>query len=478
MRLLSLIMLSVLCASFIGCQIDNPGRSRRGGASPSVAAPQAPTQQIPEQPVVTNESVSPPPSNTAPIPTGPVRRVLPRISGEPLIGVLLSSGPDVVLNLPRGGIISYQGERMTIPIGELRVRATGKGLTTSATGAKLLGERALIQVRQVAGAATFSAEVIPTFGKPQILQLSGQPEVVIDPASRKAQLIERVGLEQYLRGVLPTEISPTWPLEAIKAQAVVARSYTLDRYLVNHARAWQLHWHYTVDMAYGGVKPLNARMAVAIDQTRGQLLVAHELPIPALFHACSGGQTESARNFRPTMTGADNVTDMTDIMPSVVDPAGIAGAEALGYAKTHLEWRVELPMATVSSGLQKWSENHPEEHLRIGQVVAVRMVNRFSDSQRVSTILVRHLINNRETDMEMSAATFRLAVGPGQIRSTNWTRCVTASAKGGTLVIEGRGYGHGVGMSQVSAYQMAKTGSAAGDIMLTFYPGSKLVQWW
>jgi SpoIID/LytB domain protein len=471
---MSAVVFGVLCVLFIGCQIENSGRARRGGYAPNNAAPTVPKAYDTNAQAV---ETTPPPI-AAPVATGPVRRELPRIAGEPLIGVLLAHGPEVVLHLPRGGVITNKGERITIPLGELRVRATGKGLTTSATGNKLLGERMEIQVRQVAGAATFSTTVTPPFGKAETLQLSGQPEIVIDAASRKAQLIERVGLEQYLRGVLPTEISPSWPLEAIKAQTVVARSYTLDRYLVNHANSWQLHWHYTVDMAYGGLKPLNNRMAVAIDQTRGQLITAHGLPIPALFHACSGGRTESAHNFRPDMKGADNVTVMTGIMPSVEDPASIAGAEALGYAKTHLDWRVAIPMTTVSSALQKWSANRSEERLKIGQVVAVRMVNRFSDSQRVATVLVRHIANNREVDVEMSAANFRLAVGPGQIRSTNWSRCVTASANGGQLVIEGRGYGHGVGMSQVSAYQLAKTGSAADDIMLTFYPGSKLVQWW
>jgi SpoIID/LytB domain protein len=472
MRWSHLWLMGLIFLSLVGCQIETRGSSR-GRTSPPTAQPTVPTPVVTERP----DTVPVPPEPAAQ-PTGPVRRTLPRIEGEPLIGVLLDSGPEVVLNLPRGGTISYQGERIAVPIGELRVRTSGKGLTTNKTGTKLLGDHIAIQVRPVAGAGTFSTEVTPSFGKPQILQLSGQPEVVIDPASRKAQLIERVGLEQYLRGVLPTEISPSWPMEAIKAQTVVARSYTLDRYLVNNARAWQLHWHYTVDMAYGGFKPLNARMATAIDQTRGQLLVAHNLPIPALFHACSGGQTESAHNFRPTMVGADNITDMTDIMPSVADPAAIAGAEALGMSKTHLDWRVEIPMATVSSALQKWTANHPEEHLRIGQVIAVRTIDRYSDSKRVANVLVRHLVDRQETDIQMSAATFRLAVGPGQIRSTNWTRFVTASAKGGILVVEGRGYGHGVGLSQVSAYQMAKTGSSAADIMMTFYPGSKLVSWW
>ena len=473
MRRIPLLLGALLAITLlVSCQID----SARGSRNPTVNPPAT----VPERtPVVMEEPatvvVAPP---TPMAPNGKQPRRLPRISSEPQIGVLLAVGPEVVLTLPRGGVITQAGERHLIPAGDLRVRSTGKGLTTSATGKLLLGETLTIAVRPAAGAPTFTAQLDAPVGKPQTLQFSGQPEVTIDRGSRKAMLVERVGLEQYLRGVLPTEISPSWPLEAIKAQTVAARSYTVDRYLVNLDQPWQLHWHYTVDMAYGGLKALPARMAVALDQTRGQLLAVSGLPVPALFHACSGGRTESARNFRPDLMGADGTTSMTAVMPSVADPDGITGAEALGFSTTHLNWRIDLPMGTVSAGLQKWAATHPEDRLQIGQVLAVRMLGRFPDSDRVATVNVRHLLNNHETDTEVAAATFRLAVGPGQIRSTNWSRCVTTAAKGGTLVIEGHGYGHGVGMSQVSAYQMAKTGSSAGDILNRFYPGAGLVQWW
>jgi peptidoglycan hydrolase-like amidase len=460
------------CALLVSsCQMDNPRYRRNSTVNPPAEVPAPEPRAIEETP----PARPPTPMATTPAKTA---RQLPRIASEPQIGVLLATGPEVVLTLPRGGVISHGGARHHIPPGNLRVRSTGKGLTTSATGKELLGQRLTVVVRPAAGAPTFTAELDVPFGKPQVLQFSGQPEVAIDSGSRKALLIERVGMEQYLRGVLPTEINPSWPMEAIKAQAVAARSYATDRYLVNWDKAWQLHWHYTVDMAYGGIKTLNARMATALEQTRGQLLAAKGLPIPALFHACSGGRTESARNFRPDLTGADELTPMAEVMPSVDDPAGIIGAEALGYSHTHLNWRCELPLATVTAGLSRWAAANPKDRLVVGQVIAVRMAGRFPDSGRLSTVLVRHLLDNHETDSEISAATFRLAVGPGQIRSTNWSRCVTTAAKGGSLVIEGKGYGHGVGMSQVSAYQLARTGSAASDILALFYPGAKLVQWW
>jgi SpoIID/LytB domain protein len=466
---LSLLLLSIVLVS---CQIPNRGAERRGNY----------TQPAPKQVVETPAPIEPTPLSNPPpsAPPAPVvkTRQLPRITAEPQIAVQLSTGPEVTLTLPRGGTIIAGQENIPVASGELRARATGKGLTTSATGSRLLGEQIRIQVRAVAGSANFSAFVTSPHGQTQTLSLSGQPEIAIDKASRKAVLVERVGLEQYLRGVLPTEISPSWPLEAIKAQAVVARTYTLDRFLNRFDEPWQLHWHYTVDMAYGGMKTLNNRMATALDQTRGQLLAARGLPVPALFHACSGGRTESAQNFRPNLMAADDKTPMADVMPVIEDAYAKNGAAALGMLNTHINWRVQLPISTVSDNLQKWLATHPEEQFRVGEVSSVRINERFRDSGRVSTVMVRHRKDGREIETSLSAATFRLAVGPAQLRSTNWTKCVMATAKGGLLIIEGIGFGHGVGMSQVSAYQMAKEGKAAGDIMQLFYPGAKLVQWW
>jgi peptidoglycan hydrolase-like amidase len=316
----------------------------------------------------------------------------------------------------------------------------------------------------------------PPGGKPVRMNFAGMPEIHLDPASRKAQLVERIGMEDYLASVLATEVNPSWPLEALKAQAVAARSYALDRYLQADDQPWQLHWHYTVDMAYGGMKAAPRAIVSTMAQTRGQTLVHQGLPVPALFHACSGGKTESAKHFRPDLTGADGVTDMTAVMPAVDDPAGITGAEALGFTNTHLNWRAEVPLARITAGLKDWAADHPLDRLAFGTVVAVRMATRFNDSGRVATVTVRHLLGNKELDSEFSAADFRLAVGPGLVRSTNWTRC--ANVGGGVVVIEGRGYGHGVGMSQVSAYQLARTGSTAADIVKRFYPGAELVQLW
>ncbi len=459
----------LISAIFAGCQIDG-ARAGRSAPAPNPRAEPAAAAASP-QPVDADPAPLAAPS--APLIPG---RTVPTLDREPLIGVLLATGPSVSLTLLQPGTIEANGQRFSLPAGDVVFTAASAGLKSNLTGKANLGMDVAIRVRASAGRdARFTALLDPPFGKPTRLTFAGSPEIHLDRASRKALLVERVGMETYLAGVMASEVNPAWPLESLKAQAVVARSYAADRYLQNLANSWQLHWHYTVDMAYGGLKPVPARTATALEQTRGQIITYHGLPVPALFHACSGGRTESAQHFRADLKGADGVTDMTVVMPSVDDPAAIPGAEALGMSATHLDWHGELPLAKVSAGLQQWAKDHPLDRLSFGTVETVRMHSRYPDSGRLATVVVRHIDGHHETDTEMSAADFRLAVGPAVIRSTAWTSC---QAHGGTLVIEGHGFGHGVGLSQVSAYQMARTGSGADDILALFYPGAKLVKSW
>ncbi len=453
---------AVACAR-VGAR-DAPAPARTAVTADPVVA--APAPGVAEQP-------QPLPLAPAPVPGAP----LPVIDREPQLGVFLASGPTVTFTLFQDGEVEAAGHQYRLPAGAVTVQASGAGLRIAALGHVNLGQHLVVHAA-AAGRRVFAATLQAPDGKRPHLEFAGQPEVHFDPASRKALLVERVGMETYLAGVVPTEMNPNWPMEALKAQAVVARSYALDRFLQNRSDAWQLHWHYTVDMAYSGTRPLVQRVATALEQTRGDVLAWHGLPVPALFHACSGGRTESAAHFRPDLKGGDGLTDMTVVMPSIADPAAEAGTRALGMETTHWEWHAALPMRTVSAALQDWAEAHPRQNLVFGTIDAVRPAARFPDSGRVAKVAIRHRLHGKELETLMDGNDFRLAVGPGVVRSTNWSSCTVAAHDGGTLVIAGHGYGHGVGLSQVSAYQLAKTGNGADDILRLFYPPAALVKMW
>lgn len=394
-------------------------------------------------------------------PQGPKVRVLPDLHSEPLLRVFLAQSTLITFSLEASATLP-DGRRLAA--GPHRAQAVGSTLVLD--GTPVPAECAL----QMAEAPRrFSTELDPPFGRRQSLTFGGVP--VLRLAGLQAQLLEEVPMEAYLAGVLPTEMNPTWPVAALAAQAVAARSYASAKYLERFDKPWQLHWHFSVDMAYAGASAKrSANVIEALRQTRGQVLTYRGLPVPALFHACSGGETESAANIWPNLVGADRSVSMTSLMPAVADADAEAGCAALGMRKSHWRWKVNIPLATITRDLKDWARTHPEDKLAFGTVTGVAVENRFADSGRVAQVAITHKLDGKTKRTLLPAQDLRMAVDPGEIRSTWWDSCSVASAKGGVLVLAGRGFGHGVGLSQVSAWQMATSGRSAADILARFYP--------
>ncbi|MBW1860611.1 MAG: SpoIID/LytB domain-containing protein, partial [Deltaproteobacteria bacterium] len=122
----------------------------------------------------------------------------------------------------------------------------------------------------------------------------GSFRVSADDAS-KAQVINHVDLEAYLYGVVPREMSPKWAEDALKAQAVAARSYAL--YIKQKSTDKPYDLVATIaSQVYGGYDAENAASTLAVDATRGEVITYDGRLTIAYFHANSGGFTESAKN--------------------------------------------------------------------------------------------------------------------------------------------------------------------------------------
>jgi stage II sporulation protein D len=114
----------------------------------------------------------------------------------------------------------------------------------------------------------------------------GQIEVSV--AAGKLNAVNVVGLEQYLYGVVPKEMPSAWPDEALKAQAVAARSYALNRRV--GGKGFDLYADVR-SQVYGGIDGEHPRATAAIEATAGEVLLWEGKPIDALFHSTSGGAT-------------------------------------------------------------------------------------------------------------------------------------------------------------------------------------------
>lgn len=436
-----------LGAVVLACTLALAGCALRGSHEEASSGPAGELQPQPLPP--TAAPVPPPPPSS------------PFLQGEPTIGVLLDTGPAVTFTT----LVDGEAAGRALAPGTHRAWRGGASLVLDGVA---LGPLVEVHLAPWAG-ARFRAVVHPPRAAAQDLALAGAPRLCLQGG--EVALIERVPLETYLAGVVPTEMSPTWPEAALAAQAVAARSYASAMVQARWREPWQLHWHYTVDMAYAGA---GARRSAAVDQalreTRGVVLAVGDQPVPALFCASSGGRTETARHL-PSAAARP----LPWCMPVLDDPADAAGAEALGKRDTHWRWQADLSLAQVAAAVDSWLAAHPELHRPSGALRAVRVASRWPDSGRVAEVALRYGSGGRGAELTLPATDFRLAVGPSQVRSTFWTAC-TLLPGGHWLRVAGRGFGHGVGLSQVSAYELAREGASAAAILERFYRGCSLVR--
>jgi peptidoglycan hydrolase-like amidase len=414
------------------------------------------------------QAPAPPGGPRADRPTAAVS-TLPTLEREPQLRVLIARAPRVTLQLEARATLEIAGAHRSLGPGSIVIEASangwrlgGDGQGSSATGVLTSG-----------GKPIFTLDAVPLFGAPRSLRLAG--DLVLRPHDGAVEVIERIPMEAYLASVVAAEMNPKWPAAALAAQAIVARSYAAARWMERHDQPWQLHWHFGVDMAYHGWRPENARVAEAIAPTRGEVLIHQGFPVLALFHASSGGRTEAFERIKPGVLAPDGKTPIAAAMPIIDDDAALLGAAGLALSASHGLWKVDLPLPDVSAALQRWS-GEQRGRPAFGTVEAVSVEERHADSGRVARLSIRHRLDGKTRFTNLAATDFRMAVSPVRIRSLWWDRCVIASQAPGFLVLEGRGFGHGCGLSQVSAWQLARQGATPEAIVARFYAGARIEQ--
>lgn len=299
--------------------------------------------------------------------------------------------------------------------------------------------------------------------------------------SKQLHVINTLPIESYVEGVLAIEMKASFPLEALKAQAIASRTHA-------YARAWmalQAKQPYDLSDALDGQDyhghGLGGEFTQrAVRETAGRILVTPRLRLPFVpqFCAANGGWTEATEAVFP---GAKDVTQresVADIMPVQRDPFSEKGAVALGYLSTHGEQQTLIEPDDLQKRLQAWVREKDDRTTTIGYITDLAIGERDPRSGRVRTVVISHTPLQR---LEVSGHDLRTIVGPHRLRSTLWTnlesRVRTGERRVKDWIITLRGYGHGVGMSQISAWAMATDGFTSSQILQTFYPGAEIVGW-
>jgi stage II sporulation protein D (peptidoglycan lytic transglycosylase) len=251
--------------------------------------------------------------------------------------------------------------------------------------------------------------------------------------------IEELSLEEYVAGVVAGEMPGSFPPEALKAQAVAARSYALTRKIEAQAagRRWDIAAGVVAQVYRTGAPSPQARAAAAA--TAGEVLVQGMEPVEAYFHAVCGGRTE-------------------------------AGLAALGR---------DLPyLAPVTCGYcdrapgARWSVRVAARAL--GQAAGLR------EPATAARVVVR-TATGRAEQVEIAAGARKITVAAAELRRTlGYARLPSLAfevrAARGEFVFDGRGQGHGAGMCQWGASAMARDGKDHRAILLHYYPGTQVVR--
>ncbi len=254
-------------------------------------------------------------------------------------------------------------------------------------------------------------------------------------------LVNELPLEDYLAGAVKAEAGDKMPLEMLKAQAIVARTYAAYHRRLNAEKAYHLVAS-TLNQQYVGRVPADSVVWTAVRETAGQVLLWQGELFPAFYHTDSGGYTEDPR----VVFAASN---MPALKPVRVE---------FPSESPHQRWRLELPLAELSAALLRGG-------ISIGRVVALDVLER-SVSLRVARIAVRGTAGT----VTLRGNDLRRLVGYDTLKSTLFAVAVV----GPMARFVGRGYGHGVGLDQWSAKTMADQGYTAQRIVLYYYPGVTL----
>lgn len=254
-------------------------------------------------------------------------------------------------------------------------------------------------------------------------------------------VINELPLEEYLAGAVKAEAGDKMPLEMLKAQAVVARTYAAYHRRLNGEKAYHIVAS-TLNQQYAGFVPPDSVVWAAVRETSGQVLLWNGDLFPAFYHTDSGGHTEDPR----VVFAAPN---MPALKPVRVE---------FPSASPHHRWRLDLPLADLSAALLRGG-------ISVGRVLALDVLER-SRSLRVARLAVRGTAGT----VTVRGNDLRRLVGYDTLKSTLFA----VSVAGPVARFVGRGYGHGVGLDQWSAKTMADQGYSAQQIVAYYYPGAVL----
>jgi stage II sporulation protein D len=454
--------------------------------------------------------------------TDPATPATGALASGPEVRVLLLEGPVLTIGAagPAGLRLSDRNQRTVLevePGQQLRVRRSGTGLTLET----LASTRASESGGDTVGAAPRPIPLqelrltpLASQGLLVVKQRRYRGSLLLRPEGEGLQAINLVPLESYLPGVVGSEMPPSWPLAALRAQAIASRTYALQQRRPHAPYDLQAT---VTSQVYKGVESETPSVREAVASTRAQVLMHGERLINAVFHSSSGGgRTENSGDlwsrqlpYLVSVADDDAISPVSrwekTFTPEALRKAfqEIGGANTIQPVELSNTGRVRRVRVIGPGGELTLSGSGLRERLGLRSTL-VRF--RFEPAGRAEDLArSSHSDGNPSEGSPSDSATgleggqgSAFEGGPPRTRSVGLASppplpreagMVAAAASndaamaGSTpspamrLVVQGRGYGHGVGMSQWGAYALALRGKSHEDILRHYYRGAVLRTW-
>ncbi|MDI3481198.1 MAG: stage sporulation protein [Tepidanaerobacteraceae bacterium] len=266
----------------------------------------------------------------------------------------------------------------------------------------------------------------------------------------EAKATKKMNIEDYVAGVVAGEMENYWPVEALAAQAILARTYVLE-FIADKGGSKYANADISTDFEEAQAwNPgnINENIKKAISMTRGKVVTYKGKYIKAWFHSHSGGMTATAKE------GLNFKEAEPPYIKVVKSPDNDAGPDDKKI------WSATFEKSELSSIIKsKMGQN-------TGPIDSVAIVAR-GPSGRATQIKIG--------DATVNAPDLRTALDSMKMRSTLLT---SLRVEGDKVIMEGKGFGHGVGLSQWGANIMAKQGKSPEDIIKYYFKDVDVVKLW
>jgi len=262
---------------------------------------------------------------------------------------------------------------------------------------------------------------------------SGSFEILRD--KNGLHVINNLPFEKYIEGVVASELGKDWEIEAMKAQAVISRTYALLYKNINSGDRFHLTSS-VLHQLYKEGEDVEPAVKRAVNATKGEILMYGRDPVKAFYHATCEGRTE---------------------LPEEV------WKESFPYLKS-------VECNCKNAPYESWQRRFsPEEISRALGITGLKdiYIASYTATGRARTL---KLLTETNEVKEVIATELRRALGYKELPSTDFSIKKTDTE----IIFDGKGYGHGVGLSQWGALEMAKEGRNYREILEHFYPGTTI----